>query len=192
MKKILYLFAAAVLALSSCTKGADIVGGYEYNIYTPGARYMICIADDLTAGALQDLEIAIDMGKTEISWASHFTGMEIEKVEENVWQLSFEGPFDFDYQTYETTFSMTATKLNEEKHADWDVVITGTRTEREGYRCTFESLGAITYRALGTTTGWDYMFGRLSMIVYNKDGKKDGCMMNFDGAPSKAQFVRGL
>ena len=50
MKKILYLIAAAVLALSSCTKGADIVGGYEYNIYTPGARYMICIADDLTAG----------------------------------------------------------------------------------------------------------------------------------------------
>jgi len=30
------------------------------------------------------------------------------------------------------------------------------------------------------------------MIVYDKGGKKDGCMLTFDGAPSKALFVRGL
>lgn len=192
MKKILYLFVAAVLALSSCSKGADIVGGYDYYMYSPGGEYMMNIADDLTAGALEDLEIAIDMGKTEITWASHFTGMKIEKAEENVWHLSFEGPFPFDDRSYQTAFNMTATKLNEEKHADWDVVINGTRTEREGYRCAFESLGAITYKALNTNNGWDYLFGRLSMIVYNKDGKKDGCLMQFEGAPSQAQFVRGL
>ena len=193
MKKILYLFAAAVLALSSCSKGADIVGGgYDYYYYAPGGEYMMHIADDLMAGALEDLEIACEMGKTEVTWASRFTGMKIVQAEEKVWHLSFEGPFAFDDKSYQTSFTMTATKLNEANHADWEVTITGNRTEREGYRCTFESLGAITYRVLGTSTGWDYLMGRLSMIVYNKDVKKDGCLMHFEGAPSQAQFVRGL
>ena len=193
MKKFLYLFAAAVMALSACSKGDnDIVGGHDSYYYSPGGEYMMQIADDLMAGALEDLEIACEMGKTEITWASRFTGMKIVQAEENVWHLSFEGPFDFDGKSYQTTFAMTATKLNEEDHADWDVTITGNRTEREGYRCSFESLGAITYRVLYTNSGWDYLLGRLSMIVYNKDGKKDGCLMYFDGAPSQAQFVRGL
>ena len=192
MKKILYVFAAAVLALSSCTKGADIVGGYDYYEYTLGGQYMKHIADDLMAGALENLEIAIDLGKTEVTWASHFSGMTIQKADENVWHLSFEGPFAFDEKTYQTAFVMTATKLNEEKHADWDVTITGSRTEREGYRFTFESLGTITYKALYTEQGWDMLYGRLSMLVFNKDTKKDGCMLTFDGAPSQAHFVRGL
>lgn len=192
MKKILYVFVAAVLALSSCTKGADIVGGYDYYEYTLGGQYMKHIADDLMAGALENLEIAIDLGKTEVTWASHFSGMTIQKADENVWHLSFEGPFAFDEKTYQTAFVMTATKLNEEKHADWDVTITGSRTEREGYRCTFESLGTITYKALYTEQGWDMLYGRLSMLVFNKDTKKDGCMLTFDGAPSQAHFVRGL
>lgn len=192
MKKILYLFVATVLVLSSCTKGADIVGGHDNYVDTPGGQYMMHIADDLMAGALEDLEIALDLGKTEVTWASRLSGMKIVEADENVWYLSFEGPFVFDDQPYQTSFTMTATKVNEEEHADWDVVISGTRTEREGYRCTFESLGAITYKAMGTTTGWDYLFGRLSMIVYNNEGKKDGCLMHFDGAPSRAQFIRGL
>jgi len=192
MKKTLYILAAVVLVLSSCSKGSDIVGGHGSYYYSPGGEYMMQIADDLMAGALEDLEIACEMGKTEITWASRFTGMKIVQAEENVWHLSFEGPFDFDGKSYQTTFAMTATKLNEEDHADWDVTITGNRTEREGYRCSFESLGAITYRVLYTNSGWDYLLGRLSMIVYNKDGKKDGCLMYFDGAPSQAQFVRGL
>ena len=192
MKKILYVFAAAVLALSSCTKGADIVGGYDYYEYTLGGQYMKHIADDLMAGALENLEIAIDLGKTEVTWASHFSGMTIQKADENVWHLSFEGPFAFDDMSYQTAFTMTATRINEEKHADWDVTITGSRTEREGYRCTFESLGTITYKALYTEQGWDMLYGRLSMLVFNKDTKKDGCMLTFDGAPSQAHFVRGL
>jgi hypothetical protein len=192
MKKILYVFAAAVLALSSCSKGADIVGGYDYYEHTLGGQYMMHIADDLVAGALENLEIALELGKTEVTWASHFSGMTIQKADENVWHLSYEGPFAFDDKTYQTAFVMTATKLNEEKHADWDVTITGSRTEREGYRCTFESLGAITYKALYTEQGWDMLYGRLSMLVFNKDTKKDGCMLTFDGAPSQAHFVRGL
>lgn len=192
MKKIFYLFAAAVLALSSCTKGADIVGGHDSYLFSPGGNYMMNIADDLMAGALENLEIACEMGKTEVTWASRFSGMKIVQAQDNVWHLSFKGPFAFDDRSYETAFSMAATKLNDEKHADWEVTITGYRTEREGYRCTFESVGTITYKALGTSSGWDYLSGRLSMIVYNKDGKKDGCLMYFDGAPSQAQFVRGL
>ena len=192
MKRILYLFAAAVLALSACTKGADVVGGHDSYYSTPGGRYMMHIADELIAGALENLEIAIETGKTEVTWASRFPGMKIEKADENLWHLDYEGLFAFDNKSYQTGFTMTATRLNEKKHADWDVTIQGSRTEREGYRCTFESLGAITYQALYTDTGWDLLYGRLSMLVFNKDGKKDGCLLTFDGAPSQAQFVRGL
>ena len=192
MKRILFLFAAAALALSACTKGPDMVGGHDNYNSTPGGRYMMFIADDLMAGALENLEIAIETGKTEVTWASRFPGMKIEKADENLWHLDYEGLFAFDNQSYQTGFTMTATRLNEKKHADWNVTIQGSRTEREGYRCTFESLGAITYQALDTDTGWNLLYGRLSMLVFNKDGKKDGCLLTFDGAPSQAQFVRGL
>ena len=127
MKRILYLFAAAVLALSACTKGADVVGGHDSYYSTPGGRYMMHIADELIAGALENLEIAIEMGKTEVTWASRFSGMKIEKAGENLWHLSFEGLFAFDNKSYQTGFTMTATRLNEKKHADWDVTIQGSR-----------------------------------------------------------------
>lgn len=193
MKKFLYLFAAAVLALSACSKGNDdIVGGHDNYTTSIGGRYMMHIADELIAGALESLEIAIETGKTEVSWASHFAGMKIEQADANVWKLSFEGLFPFDNQAYETAFTMTATKLTENPHADWDVTITGERTEREGYSCTFESLGEITYKVLYTEEGWDMLYGRLSMLVFKQDTKKDGCMLTFDGAPSNAHFVRGL
>ena len=193
MKKILYLFAAALLALCSCSKGADVVGGHGYSYNAgPGGRYMMHIVDDIMAGALEDLEIACELGKMDITWASRFTGMKIVQVDENTWHLTFEGPFEFDNNSYQTSFNMTAVKLNEEDHADWDVTMTGNRTERDGYRCSFETLGALTFQAENVENGWDLLFGRLSMIVYNKDGKKDGCLMHFEGAPSQAQFVRGL
>ena len=138
------------------------------------------------------VEIAREMGKEEVTWASRFSGMKIEKVSDNKWNLNFSGLFAFDNSSYQTEFTMTATSLNENKHANWEVTISGNRSEREGYRCTFESLGAITYQTLGGETGWSQLFGRLSMLVFDKDGKKDGCLLQLAGAPSQAQFVRGL
>ena len=194
MKKILYILAAATLALSSCTRGSDsdIVGGSTVGTQTLGGRYMMHIADNLMAGALENLELALELGKTEITWASHFTGMTLQKQADKTWQLSYSGPFAFDGQSYPTSFTMTATRLNDEKHADWEVSITGERTERESYSCRFESLGAITYRTTYSNNGWNMLYGRLSMVVYNQQGKKDGCLLQFDGAPSQAKFVRGL
>ena len=193
MKKILYLFAAAVLALSACSKGVDKVGGNDYYYTSPGGEYMMHIPANLMTCALENLEIACEMGKTEVDWASLLPGMKIEEIDENIWYLSFKGLFPFDNKSYQTEFTMVATKLNEEdRYADWDVTISGSRTEREDYRCTFESLGAITYKAENVELGWDMLYGRLSMLVFNKDGKKDGCMLTFDGSPSEAQFVRGL
>ena len=192
MKRILFLFAAAALALSACTKGPDMVGGHDNYNSTPGGRYMMFIADDLMAGALETLEIAREMGKEDVTWASRFSGMKIEKVSDNKWNLNFSGLFAFNNSSYQTEFTMTATSLNENKHANWEVTISGNRSEREGYRCTFESLGAITYQTLGGETGWSQLFGRLSMLVFDKDGKKDGCLLQLAGAPSQAQFVRGL
>ena len=65
MKKILYVFAAAVLALSSCTKGADIVGGYDYYEYTLGGQAIFVhgiecrLADGTIAGSMLTLERAV-------------------------------------------------------------------------------------------------------------------------------------
>lgn len=193
MKKTLYILAAAVLALCSCSKGStSIVGGHDNYSYTAGGRYMMYIADDLVAGALEDLEMALDMGKTEITWASRFNGMTIVKDSENTWLLSYEGPFAFDGQSYQTSFTMTATKANELKHANWNTSIVGQRVEREGYRCTFESVGNISYQVLNTNKGWDALYGRLSMLVYRNNEKKDGCILEFNGAPSQATFLRGM
>lgn len=193
MKKTLYILAAAVVALCSCSKGASFVGGHDNYSYTVGGKYMMHIADDLMAGALENLEIALDMGKTEITWASHFSGMTIIKDTGNTWKLSYEGPFAFDGVSYPTSFAMTVTRLNENKHADWDVIITGKRTEREGYSCQFESVGAITYRCtMLSNTGWNMLYGRLSMIVYDRYGKQDGCLLEFNGSPSQATFLRGM
>jgi len=193
MKKILYLFAAAVLALSACSKGADKVGGHDNYYTSPGGHYMMHIPADLITSALENLEIACEMGKSEVDWASLLPGMKIEEIEDNMWYLSYNGLFPFDNMSYQTEFTMVAIKLNEDdRYANWDVTINGSRTEREDYRCTFESLGSIIYMAENVTEGWDMLYGRLSMLVFNKDGKKDGCMLTFDGSPSEAQFVRGL
>lgn len=193
MKKTLYILAAAVLALCSCSKGStSIVGGHDNYSYTAGGRYMMYIADDLIAGALEDLEMALDMGKTEITWASHFTGMTILKDNDNTWTLSYDGPFIFDNMSYPTSFAMTATRLNNNKHADWEVTVSGKRIEREDYSCKFDSVGSIIYRCTNTQKGWDMLYGNLSMIVYNRYGKIDGCLLKFDGAPSQAIFMRGL
>jgi len=189
------------MALCACSKGytpvssSDAVGGKNGYKYSEGKNYMMCIVDDLMACALEDLEIAIKNGKTSVNWASNFTGMQISKLADDKWQLSFSGPLRFDGIAYETTFTMKAErKVNQQAngHANWTTEITGSRTEQKGYSCTFESVDPISFYADGIVNGWNSLHGTLSMIVYDNGKIKDKCLLTLDGRPSEATFVRGL
>ncbi|MBP5483360.1 MAG: hypothetical protein J6X99_03760 [Bacteroidales bacterium] len=201
MKKIIIIFAAAVMALCACSKGYtpdssyDVVGGKTSYKYSAGRTYMMCIVDDLMACALEDLEIAIKEGKTSVNWASRFNGMEITKEADDKWQLTFSNPLTIGGSLYDTTFKMMAERIVDQQnngHANWVVEITGSRIEQKGYRCTFESIDPISFNANGISSGWNDLHGTLSMNVYEKDKIKDRCLLTMDGRPSDATFMRGL
>ncbi len=200
MKKALYILAIGVVAVA-CSKGSHVdsatasVGGNNTYNNSPAGQYMMFIADDLTAGALNELETSLPLKKSEVSWASRFRGMTIVKADgkENTWVLTYEGAFSMGGNMYDTHFSIVATREDEsESHADWTVTLTGSRKERDGYSCRFNSLGSLNYRTAGSETGWNQIYGRLSMDVFKNDARKDTGLLVFNGTPSAAQFVHGL
>lgn len=200
MKKILYI-ALAVLALSACSKGSnasgDVLGGS--NVYSQSyvGRYTMAIADELVAGALEELEAALEMGTRKITWASSFAGMEITPGEEGQWLLTYTGPFKLLQNSYETSFKLVAVRDAEPAagaaHACWRITLNGNRTEREGYTCTFSTVGEVSYLAsAGVKVGWNEIYGKYSLLVYRNELKVDGCTLSFNGVPSQAVFRRGL
>lgn len=201
MKKILYILAIAVVA-GACSKGSRInpesaaVGGYSTYKSSPVGQYMMSIADDLVAGALTELETSFLLGKSEVTWNSRFKGMSIVKADllDDTWSLTYEGQLTMGGGTYETRFSIVATRevVQEGQHADWHVSVSGTRTEREGYSCKFDGLDGLGYQTGGSRTGWNQIYGKLSMDVFKDNARIDTGLLVFNGAPSSAQFVRGL
>ena len=170
MKKALYILAVAVMSIA-CSKGSRInpgsaaVGGNNTYTSSPLGQYMMHIADDLVAGALNELETSLLLEKNTVNWNSRFSGMTIVKDDEEVdtWLLTYEGPFTI-----------------------------GTRVEKEGYSCKFDNVGSLTYLTDGSRTGWNQIYGKLSMDVIKDKARIDTGLMVFNGAPSTAQFVRGL
>ena len=154
---------------------------------------MMSIADDLVAGALTELETSFLLEKSEVTWNSRFKGMTIVKDDEldDTWSLTYEGQLTMGGSTYETRFSIVATRevVQDGQHADWTVSVSGTRAEREGYSCKFDGLG---YQTGGSRTGWNQIYGKLSMDVFKDKARIDTGLLVFNGAPSTAQFVRGL
>ena len=201
MKKAIYILAIAVMA-AACSKGSRInpesaaVGGYSTYNSSPVGQYMMSIADDLVAGALTELETSFLLEKSEVTWNSRFKGMTIVKAGEmdDTWSLTYEGQLTMGGSTYETRFSIVATRevVQEGQHADWTVSVSGTRTEREGYSCKFVGMGSLGYQTGGSRTGWNQIYGKLSMDVFKDKARIDTGLLVFNGAPSTAQFVRGL
>lgn len=201
MKKALYILAIAVMSIA-CSKGSRInpgsaaVGGNNTYTSSPLGQYMMHIADDLVAGALNELETSLLLEKSTVTWNSRFTGMAIVKDDEEVdtWLLTYEGPFTIDGCTYETRFSIVATRedIMDGQHGDWNVTVTGTRVEKEGYSCKFDNVGSLTYLTDGSRTGWNQIYGKLSMDVIKDKARIDTGLLVFNGTPSAAQFVRGL
>lgn len=223
MKRYLVMMAlCAVALLTSCVKGEslnddDYVGGRDGAANSQAREYMMAIADDLVAGMLDELELALSINERGGSRSSHFTvggplttpgsswtvkaedspfyQLSIRCSGENTWDLDYSGDFALvsEENAYPTRVRMTASRYSHEDGEGWTVTLDGSREERLGYTCTFgtSSLQYVNTRGAGAS-GWNRMFGDLDMSVF-KDGKEvDVCCLSFEGAPSQATFLRGL
>ena len=125
MKRILSIatvFAAAILAASSCSKAEKDFSGSDGDVTYSMGPYMMCIADNLIVDNLKILEYTIN-GKANIqSKASVMTsedpsyrvpGVKVEKAaEDSTWIVSNK---NLDYQfidtSYPTDYTITARML---------------------------------------------------------------------------------
>lgn len=225
MKKI-SLILLALTALAACSKGSydeyyDVLGG-RTNVtgsWSEGRNYMMSIADGLMAGVLDELTLAHETQARNPSSSSHFdmkgrlttpgsiwtvstetslfAGMKIHCVAENVWDVTYEGDFYICDGYYPTKFSATATLA---ETSNWLMAISGSREERGGYHCTFEtraSQGSEPRMSFANTlgakvSGWNQIKGDLFLTVYKNKDIVDVSRLSFNGAPSQAVYTRGL
>ena len=123
-------------------------------------------------------------------------GLKITCKGHDTWELSREGEYSYDPdgrdKDYITACTMTAVMGEEvsSNHFNWTVTLSGSRTEREGYLCRFESSPSLQFSCEQAQEGWDYCYGAATMLIL-KDGEKvDMARMDFNG--KKATFIRGL
>ena len=221
MKKYILLLAIAAMAAVSCSKSnnPDIVGGRTEEYNWGGRNYMMYIADNLTTDALDELEQALQIeergtGKSsrfEIkgslyqagsSWrvateTSPLPDLVIEGKGNSTFFLTWEGNYYFgSADVYPTSFTIEAQMLRNGEGApgNWKLNVKGNRTERNGYRCTFDTPLGIEYsNTLGMQSkGWNQIFGDLYMTVFKDRNTVDLCCLSFNGAPSQAKYTRGL
>lgn len=222
MKKII-LIAAALLSLAACTKkispsGDAIVGGNEYYSSSNARNYMMSIADDLVTGALDELESAFTIDQMGANASIHFDiskgsiltegvswtvtgrdralkGMSLENTGSDTWELTYNGYFSLQRESYPVYFILKAKRGNLVKgsHYNWAVTLNGNRTERSGYACSFKTSATVLYQCKGNNTvGWNYMEGSYLLTVYKDEAPVDLWLMEFNGNPYDAHFTTGL
>lgn len=221
MKKYFILLAIAAMATFSCSKASneDIVGGRSEDYNWGGRSYMMYIADNLTTDALDELEMALQTEERGSQMSSHFEmkgsilqagsswkvtaissalpELRIDGLGNSNFHLSFEGDYAFGADcVYPTSFTIEAKLMRNGEGApcNWELVIKGSRTEREGYSCSFQTPEGIQYNnTLGNESkGWNQIFGDLYMTVYKDKRTVDLSCLSFNGAPSQAKYTRGL
>ena len=215
----------AVAALSACSKGEiyseSSVGGRSDYYNRNGRSYMMGCADNLITDALDQLEMALEVNARGSNVSSHFNmagdimangsvwtvteyenclaGMKIKKNSDLSWNLTFEGDYSIDSETYPTrfTFHVQQEAHNAGYHYNWKVsIVDGERIEREGYSCKVSTPVPLQYQVgVGSQEaikGWNMMYGTLMMSVYKSGTLIDLCELVFDGAPYNAKYTRGL
>ncbi len=222
MKKHFIFLAIAAMAILSCSKenNPDIVGGRSEDYNWGGRSYMMCIADNLTTDALDELELALQTEQRGTGMSSHFEmngslyeagstwrvstavtslpNLKIESRGNNTFFLTYDGVYTFysGSEDYHTSFTMEAKLLRDGEGApgNWKLVLQGNRTERKGYRCQFETPTGIEYsNTLGLESkGWNQIFGDLYMTVFKDKNTIDLSCLSFNGSPSQAKYTRGL
>ena len=207
-----------LLFTTACQKiNYDAFGGHTDTTDNPVRAYMIALSDDLLAVSLEELETALrldpadpiaqalyvvqgDLRETDGRWTIRrecpLKGLVIRtfiKSEEQMgWLLEYDGEIDLSGDAYPTTFTVQAERpVTEDLHTDWTITrFTGSRTEREGYKCTFESASNIVFEALAEDYLWN-AYGTLHMSVYKGNSLIDNAYLSLKGAPSAAIFVHG-
>ena len=187
MKRILSIatvFAAAILAASSCSKAEKDFSGSNGDVTYSMGPYMMCIADNLIVDNLKVLEYRINDKANIQSKASVMTsedpsyrvpGVKVEKTaQDSTWIVSNE---NLDYQfidtSYPTDYTITARMLpgDYNYYHSWEVSIEGARREKDGYSCKFLTNECTLIYTIGDSEiSWGCCKGKLTMLVY-KDGK---------------------
>ncbi len=213
MKKIVILLAAVAVA-ASCSKFTDTFGPEPDYSKNALERYMLAIADDGVATALSELESALKMevdgtvGKyfytnngiplrdDGSSWTINregtLYGAVMKKVSgEDAWTISYDGILTVASSSFPTVFTIKATKKDpaEEEHMSWDVTFDGSRTEDNGYRCTFSNVDKpIEYRTIESSKSWG-AYGYLLMTVFKNSKQIDKIIMELNGTRSSASLA---
>ena len=121
--------------------------------------------------------------------------MTIKNIGSDTWEMAFEGPYTLLGDTYPVNFIMKAKRgsLISGNHYNWGVTLSGNRTEREGYSCTYATNNTVLYMCTqGNTVGWNYLEGAYSLTVILNRQPIDLWAMIFKGNLSNTEFTRGI
>ena len=217
------MIAAALICLAGCSKefrpnGHNIAGEGEYIANTPAREYMMAIADDLVTDVLSELETAFkveELGNStslrfDISGGSILTpdvtwkvtareralqGMTIKNIGSDTWEMAYDGPYALLDDVYPVNFIMKAKRgsLITGNHYNWGVTLSGNRTEREGYSCTYATSNTVLYTCTqNNTVGWNNLEGTYTLTVLLNQQPIDLWAMVFKGSLSETDFTRGI
>ena len=226
-----FLTAATVVLAAACSKGTDpedpnIIGGHYEDGNQLGRAYMMDLVDHLFADMLEELEQGLEVDGRQMGQSAHFAingslrkpgtvwsikakdsalqGMTLRCKDENLWVLEYEGDYVLvsEENVYPTKVSLEAQHFFNLEAEGWSFTVLGERTEREDYRCTFDtqlpSLSAKKGKLDFANTrgsnskGWDKVYGDLFMYVYKGEQQVDICSLSFEGSPTLATFTRAL
>ena len=220
MKRMMYFAGLVLLLTTACQKADhDYFGGHTHKSDNPVHEYMLTLADDLLTASLEELASALRANPQDpIARASYdiqgdllqpggtwtlrlecpLKGLVIRSEtvdEETVWNLVYDGSLSLAGERYPTQYSIRVRPKDEgqdlSSYIDWSVFeFSGTRTEREGYKCTFGlATPTISFRAV-TDHYWN-PYGSLQMTVYKNEEVIDHALLTLSGAPSASTFVHG-
>ena len=223
MKKISLITAAILCLAGCTKEyrpnGNSIVGGNEYYAYSrPAREYMMAIADNLVTDVLEELETAFkveELGNPTslrfdkssgsileqgiiwkvIAQERALRGMTIKNIGSDTWEMAFEGPYSLLGDIYPVNFIMKAKRgsLISGNHYNWGVTLSGNRTEREGYSCTYATSNTVLYTCTqDNTVGWNNLEGTYTLTVILNQQSIDLWAMVFKGSLSATEFTRGI
>lgn len=221
MKRTVILAGMTLLLMTACSKANhDYFGGHTHSSDNPVQEYMLTLADDLLTASLEELEDALqanpqdpvaralydmqgdDLHLSGNTWTIRrecpLKGLAIrcEPVGHMAWGIVFDGNLELAGESYPTQFSIRLRPeddgQNQSPHINWTVFeFTGTRTERDGYKCTFGLASpTILFRAMLADHLWN-PYGSLQMKVFKNDNLVDNAYLTLAGAPSASTFVHG-
>ena len=222
MKKIV-IIAAALACLAGCQQhyspnGYEIVGGNEYYSYNPTREYMMAIVDNMVTDALEELETAFKVEglgnatsirfdksagsilEQGVTWKitgqeRSLLGMTIKNIGSDTWEMAYDGSYSLLGDIYPVNFIMKAKRgsLISGNHYNWGVTLSGNRTEREGYSCTYATNNTVLYMCTqNNTVGWNHLEGSYSLTVILNGQPIDLWAMVFKGKLSDTEFTRGI